>query len=127
MGRPAGVSGHRDGRSTSPQNALWDERGITLIELMVVVSIIAIIAAIAMAIFQQMTQKAKLSADLDTVASLRSAVALYYGRTNGLFPADMASVNTLIAPTPVYQCTVTPVYDPANGKITYSGTITDCP
>lgn len=100
---------------------------MTLVELMVVVTIIAVIAAIAVAIFQDMSRKSKFSADMDTVANLRSAVALYYGKTNGLFPADRASINTLITPNPVYQCAATPNYDASNGKVTYTGTLSDCP
>jgi len=91
------------------------------------VAIIAIIAAIAVALFQDLNRKARLGADSGTVASIRSAVALYYGKTNGLFPASLASINTLITPAPVFQCTVTPAYDPANGKITFTATIADCP
>jgi prepilin-type N-terminal cleavage/methylation domain-containing protein len=100
---------------------------VTLVELMVVVSIIAVIAAIAVTIFQDLNKKARLSADMETVSNLRSAVALYYGKTNGMFPVDRASINTLITPPPVFQCTVTPNYDPANGKIVFIATITDCP
>jgi type II secretory pathway pseudopilin PulG len=94
---------------------------------MVVVAIIAVIAAIAVAVFQDMARKAKLSADAHTVGNLRSAVALYYGKTNGLFPADLGSINSLITPAPVYQCSVSPGYDPNNGKLTYTGTIGSCP
>jgi type IV pilus assembly protein PilA len=103
------------------------DQGVTLVELMVVVTIIAIIAAIAVAVFQEMTKKAKLSADQDTVGNLRSAVALYYGRTNGGFPADISSLSTLITPAPIWQCNVTPTYDSANGKVTFTATIGNCP
>jgi hypothetical protein len=54
-------------------------------------------------------------------------VAIYYGRSNGLFPASMASVETLVQPAPIYNCQVPPVYDPANGKITFTATLNDCP
>ena len=110
-----------------PFGDLGDEAGVTLVELMVVVTIIALIAAIAVAVFQDMAKKARLSADMGTVANLRSAVALYYGKTNGLLPADLASINTLITPAPIFQCTVPPVYDSANGKITFTATLSDCP
>ena len=106
---------------------LRDERGVTLVELMVVVTIIAIIAAIAVALFQDLSKKAKLSADQDTVASLRSAVALYYGRNNGSLPAAMGSINTLVTPSPIFQCTVLPSYDSVSGVITYTGSLGDCP
>src|SRR2546422_3287434 len=77
---------------------LRSERGVTLVELMVVVAIIAIIAAIAVTIFQDLQKKAKLGADQGSVGAMRSAVALYYGKNNGLFPSDTTSVSTLTTP-----------------------------
>jgi type IV pilus assembly protein PilA len=104
-----------------------DQRGLTLVELMIVVTIIAIIAAVAIAVYQDIVKKSKLAADQAVVSSLRSAVAIYYGRNNGLFPATMLSVEALVQPTPVYNCTVPPVYDSANGKISFAATLSDCP
>ena len=104
-----------------------DQRGLTLVELMIVVTIIAIIAAVAVAVYQDIVKKSKLAADQGIVASLRSAVAIYYGRTNGTFPTAMASVEALVQPAPVYNCTVPPVYDAGNGKITFTATLNDCP
>jgi prepilin-type N-terminal cleavage/methylation domain-containing protein len=104
-----------------------DQRGLTLIELMIVVTIIAIIAAVAIAIYQDIVKKSKLAADQAVVASLRSAVAIYYGKSNGLFPGTMGSVEALVQPTPVYNCSVAPTYDSVNGKITFNATIDDCP
>ena len=96
--------------------------------MVVVVAIIAIIAAIGVAIFQDMTRKARLSADQDTVANLRSAVALYDAKTNEFFSGSLASINTLITLTPFCQCAVKPSsYDKNNGKLTHTATIGDCP
>lgn len=106
---------------------LRNERGITLVELMVVVTIIAIIAAIAISLYQDVQKKARLSADQEMVANLRSAVAIYYGKNNGVFPGSLGSINTLVIPAPSYQCTVAPTFDTSNGKISYTGTIGDCP
>ena len=104
-----------------------DQRGLTLVELMIVVTIIAVIAAVAIAVYQDIVKKSKLAADQGVVSSLRSAVAIYYGRSNGMFPASMTSVEALVQPAPVYNCGVPPVYDPANGKITFTATLNDCP
>ena len=104
-----------------------DQGGLTLVELMIVVTIIAIIAAVAIAIYQDIVKKSKLAADQGTVASLRSAVAIYYGSSNGLFPATLGAVETLVTPTPIYNCSVTPTYDTANGKLTFTATLGDCP
>jgi prepilin-type N-terminal cleavage/methylation domain-containing protein len=99
---------------------------MTLVELMVVVAVIAVIAAISMTVYLDIAKKSKLAADQGSVASMRSAVALYFGRHNGIFPQTLAEVYSLIGPAPVYNCSVTPDYDPDNGKITYTGTIADC-
>jgi len=101
---------------------LRNQRGVTLVELMVVVAIIAIIAAIAVTIFQDLAAKSRAGADNGTVAAMRSAVALYYGKNNGLFPGTTASLNTLVTPSPVWQCTTGPaVYSAANGKVVGPG------
>jgi Tfp pilus assembly protein PilE len=94
---------------------------------MIVVTIIAIIAAVAVAVYQDIVKKSKLAADQGVVSSLRSAVAIYYGRNNGLFPGDLPAVHALVTPAPVYNCSVTPGYDPGNGKISFTATISDCP
>lgn len=104
-----------------------EQGGLTLVELMIVVTIIAIIAAVAMAVYQDIVKKSKLAADQGIVSSLRSAVAMYYGRTNGTFPGTLGAVEALVSPVPVYNCTVLPVYDAANGKITFTATLSDCP
>jgi prepilin-type N-terminal cleavage/methylation domain-containing protein len=103
------------------------QRGLTLVELMIVVTIIAIIAAVAMAVYQDIVKKSKLAADQGIVSSLRSAVAIYYGRSNGLFPATFSAVESLVQPAPVYNCTVPPAYDKNNGRITFTATIANCP
>jgi prepilin-type N-terminal cleavage/methylation domain-containing protein len=124
-----------DQRPSRPRARAWwrrrsrkrDQRGLTLVELMIVVTIIAIIAAVAIAIYQDIVKKSKLAADQGVVSSLRSAVAIYYGRSNGLFPGSMGSVEALVSPVPVYNCAVPPTYDPLNGKISFTATIDDCP
>jgi prepilin-type N-terminal cleavage/methylation domain-containing protein len=81
------------------------QRGVTLIELMVVVGIIAIIvavAAIAITLYQDVQRKARLAADEGVVAAMNSAIAIYYGKHNGQFPA---SPGNFVTPSPpVFQC-----------------------
>ena len=105
---------------------LRGQRGLTLTELMVVVTIIAIIAAVAFTLYQDIVRKSRLAADQGVIASLRSAVAIYYGRSNGLFPGDLGAVESLVTPTPIYNCNVIPGYDPVNGMLTFTATLGDC-
>jgi prepilin-type N-terminal cleavage/methylation domain-containing protein len=104
---------------------LRGERGMTLVELMVVVAIIAVIAAIGMTLYQDIQKKAQLASDEANVSAMRSAIAIYYGRTNGFFPTSTL-VDILVIPAPVWICG-TPVYDTGNGKVTYTSTVGDCP
>ena len=79
-----------------------DERGITLVELMVVVTIIAIIAAIAITLYQDVQRRAKLAADEGVIAAMNSAVSIYYGKHNGNFPD---SPGKYLSPSPpTFQC-----------------------
>jgi prepilin-type N-terminal cleavage/methylation domain-containing protein len=121
------VRGLRGGVRQRRARKKRDQRGLTLVELMIVVTIIAIIAAVAFAVYQDLVKKSKLAADQGLVASLRSAVAIYYGRTNGMFPSSLTVVEGLVEPTPVYHCTVPPEYDPTTGNITFTATLADCP
>jgi prepilin-type N-terminal cleavage/methylation domain-containing protein len=106
---------------------LRSQKGLTLVELMVVVAIIAIIAAVAITVFQDIQKKAKLASDQGNTAAMRSAVAIYYGKNNGIFPGTRASVNSLVTPLPVWQCTGgVPTYITGNGKLNFTATIGDC-
>jgi type IV pilus assembly protein PilA len=98
-----------------------DQRGVTLVELMVVVAIIAIIAAIAITLYQDVQKKARLAADQGTIAALRSASAIYYGKNDGTFPTE-ATLQTLVQGfNGSFQCTsATWAASTTNGKITYS-------
>jgi prepilin-type N-terminal cleavage/methylation domain-containing protein len=77
--------------------------GVTLVELMVVVAIIAIIAAIAITLYQDIQKKTKLAADQGTMAAVRSAITIYYGMNDGLFPGNQATVLALLQ-APGWQC-----------------------
>ena len=106
---------------------LRSQKGVTLVELMVVVAIIAIIAAVAITVFQDIQKKAKLAADQGNVAAMRSAVAIYYGKNNGIFPTTEPNVEAFVTPAPTWQCGTTPDYTPGNGKLDFTVNVTDCP
>ena len=79
-----------------------DERGVTLVELMVVVTIIAIIAAIAITLYQDVQRRAKLAADEGVIAAMNAAISIYYGKHNGNFPD---SPGNYVSPSPpTFQC-----------------------
>jgi type IV pilus assembly protein PilA len=100
---------------------LRNQRGVTLVELMVVVAIIAIIAAIAITLYQDVQKKARLAADQGTIAALRSATSIYFGKNDGVFPTQ-ATLQTLVQGfSGTFQCPgASWNADTTNGKITYT-------
>ena len=97
-----------------------DQRGVTLVELMVVVATIAIIAAIAITLYQDVQKKAKLASDQGTAAAARSAVAIYYGKHNGNFPTTGVMLTLIAPPNPTFQCSGGALTTSANnGLVTY--------
>jgi prepilin-type N-terminal cleavage/methylation domain-containing protein len=69
-----------------------NKKGFTLIELMIVVAIIGILAAIAIPKFANLIRKSSEGASKGNVGSIRSALSIYYGDMEGQYPADMASL-----------------------------------
>lgn len=65
-----------------------NKKGFTLIELMIVVAIIGILAAIAIPKFAQLTKKSREGATKGSLTAVRSAIQVYYGDNEGRFPAD---------------------------------------
>ncbi|MCX5784483.1 MAG: prepilin-type N-terminal cleavage/methylation domain-containing protein [Elusimicrobia bacterium] len=69
-------------------------KGFTLIELMIVVAIIGILAAIAIPKFSDLINKAKEGATKGALSSIRSALQVYYADNEGWFPTDSLSILT---------------------------------
>jgi prepilin-type N-terminal cleavage/methylation domain-containing protein len=63
-------------------------RGFTLIELMIVVAIIGVLAAIAIPTFSNLVGKSQEGSTKSNLGSIRSALAIYYGDNEGLYPYD---------------------------------------
>jgi prepilin-type N-terminal cleavage/methylation domain-containing protein len=73
----------------TPTNIWRNERGFTLIELIVVVIILAILAAVIIPQLQGSTEDAKLST-LDTdLSATRSAIELYYVQHGNTYPGTV--------------------------------------
>ncbi|MDO8806586.1 MAG: prepilin-type N-terminal cleavage/methylation domain-containing protein [Elusimicrobiota bacterium] len=72
-------------------------QGFTLIELMIVVAIIGILAAIAIPKFADLINKSKEGATKGALSAVRSAIQVYYGDNEGWFPADTLDCLTLNA------------------------------
>lgn len=68
--------------------------GFTLIELMIVVAIIGILAAIAIPKFADLIRKSGEGASKGNLGSIRSALSIYYGDMEGVYPSDMTSLTT---------------------------------
>lgn len=63
-------------------------KGFTLIELMIVVSVIGLLAAIAVPKLGSTIAKSREAATKGNLASLRSAITIYVADTEGLYPTD---------------------------------------
>jgi prepilin-type N-terminal cleavage/methylation domain-containing protein len=66
--------------------------GFTLIELMIVVAIIGILAAIAIPKFASLIRKSSEGASKGNLGSIRSALSIYYGDMEGQYPSDIAAL-----------------------------------
>ncbi len=83
------------------------QKGFTLIELMIVIAIIGILAAIAIPAYQNYTVRAQVTEGLNLGDGWKTAVAEYYAQ-NGVFPttANLTAAG-LVASTGKYVTSVT--------------------
>lgn len=122
--------------------AMTNQKGFTLIELMIVVAIIGILAAIALPAYQNYTRKAEFTETVNSTAAVKSAVEVCVqiegfaniaaecnGGTNGI-PNDTANLTTaagvIVATNPdgLGTYTLTPA-DNGAGGVTWDAVCSD--
>ena len=74
---------------------LKKSKGFTLIELMIVVAIIGILAAVAIPKFADLVTRSKEASIKGSLGAVRSAVSIYYSDTEGDFPTNLLTGLTL--------------------------------
>jgi type IV pilus assembly protein PilA len=84
----------------APQN------GFTLIELMIVVAIIGILAAIAIPAYQDYTVRAQVTEGMNLAGAVETGIADYFANT-GSFPTALSTVGISSSPTGKYVSNIT--------------------
>jgi general secretion pathway protein G len=72
------------------------KRGFTLVEILIVVVILGILAAIVIPQFSQASTDSKVSSLTSNLQTLRSQIALYKIQHNDVIPADGAALTTAL-------------------------------
>ena len=69
------------------------QKGFTLIELMIVIAIIGILAAIAIPAYQNYTIRSQVTEGISMAAGWKTAISEYYAQ-NGVFPSNYTTATT---------------------------------
>lgn len=105
-----------------------NQKGFTLIELMIVVAIIGILAAVALPAYQNYTEKARFTEIVNATAAVKSSIEVCAQTTGGLtdcpsgtarngIPADVTAANDLVGIAVATGTGVITATEPTNGNI----------
>lgn len=100
-----------------------NKKGFTLIELMIVVAIIGILAAIAIPKFAELIRKSGEGASKGNLGSIRSSLSIYYGDMEGSYPAQIGALTIAGKYLSVVPNAKTPNYH-ADGSTEVDGALT---
>jgi prepilin-type N-terminal cleavage/methylation domain-containing protein len=70
---------------------LKDQRGFTLIEMIIVIILMGILAAVIVPQISMSTEDAKMSALKGQLATMRGAIEMYYIQHNNIYPGEKAT------------------------------------
>lgn len=94
-------------------------RGFTLIELMIVVAIIGVLAAIAIPKFAELIRKSNEGSTKGNLGAVRSALTIYYGDMEGVYPDLLPALTISGKYLGALPLAKTPSYHPDSAAVQY--------
>ncbi|MBU8923386.1 MAG: type II secretion system GspH family protein [Bacteroidales bacterium] len=100
--------------------------GWTLIELVIVIVILGLIAAVTVPAYMNMTDSAEINACQAAQATIRSSVSIYYAKHKGVLPDNLTTSMFMNAQIPLCSTTGTISYTKTtDSTFTVSCSVTD--
>jgi len=93
--------------TTTPGQAS-NRRGFTIVELLIVIVVIAILAAITVVAYNGVKERANSAVVTDTAKSYLDALALWAAYSNGVYPIPASNAGTCLGPASAFSGTVCP-------------------